>query len=206
MEKATNGQFREFIGKLLVKGSDEKVALIDKTKIQNAVNSLSSDDVVMNSFIRFINNGCALQIIGNHEINTDITPNLPFSGATIKSHQKGGVILFDPKKIKFYLSPNQKDGKSIQGHKLRKELEKEPVLNACVLDYLIANPHLIPEEWKKDEKGNTRFIFFWGTIYRSSGGSLCVRCLCFSVGRWQSNCYWLDGGWSGHDPAAVSAS
>ena len=61
MEKATNGQFREFVGKLLVKGSDEKVAQIDKTKIQDAINSLSSDDVVVSNFIRFINNGCRLE-------------------------------------------------------------------------------------------------------------------------------------------------
>lgn len=65
MEKATNGQFREFVGKLLVKGSDEKVALIDKTKIQNAINSLSSaEDTVFENLVRFINNGCRLLIDG----------------------------------------------------------------------------------------------------------------------------------------------
>jgi len=64
MEKATNGQFREFVGKLLVKGSDEKVALIDKTKIQNAIDSLSQDEIVMKNFIKFINNGCRLQVDG----------------------------------------------------------------------------------------------------------------------------------------------
>ena len=51
MEKATNGQFREFIGKLLVKGSDAKIALLDRTKIQNAIDSLSSSDYVFNNFI-----------------------------------------------------------------------------------------------------------------------------------------------------------
>ena len=62
MEKATNGQFREFIGKLLVKGSDEKVAQIDKTKIQKVIDSLSSNDsTVFENFINFINNeGCLL--------------------------------------------------------------------------------------------------------------------------------------------------
>lgn len=65
MEKATNGQFREFVGKLLVKGSDEKVALIDKTKIQNAINSLSSaEDTVFENLVRFINNGCRLLVDG----------------------------------------------------------------------------------------------------------------------------------------------
>lgn len=65
MEKATNGQFREFVGKLLVKGSDGKVALIDKTKIQNAINSLSSaEDTVFENLVRFINNGCRLLVDG----------------------------------------------------------------------------------------------------------------------------------------------
>jgi len=65
METATNGQFREFIGKLLVKGSDERVALIDKTKIQNAINSLSSaEDTVFENLVRFINNGCCLLVDG----------------------------------------------------------------------------------------------------------------------------------------------
>jgi len=61
-EKATNGQFREFVGKVLVKGNDENVAKIDKTKIQNAINSLSStsEDTVFENLVRFINNGCRL--------------------------------------------------------------------------------------------------------------------------------------------------
>lgn len=65
MEKATNGQFREFVGKLLVKGNDENVAKIDKTKIQNAINSLSSaEDTVFENFVRFINNGYRLLVDG----------------------------------------------------------------------------------------------------------------------------------------------
>ncbi len=199
MEKAKNGQFREFIGKLLVKGSDETVALIDKTKIQNAINSLSSaDDTVMDNVVRFINNGCRLQIIGNHEVNTDAAPALPFGGATIEYHKKGGMITLNPSAITLHLSEHQKNGKSIEGHKLRKELEKMPVMNACVLDYLLANPHLIPEEWKG------KAVFFWGTIFRYSDGNLYVRCLIWRGGQWQSYYGWLDRDWDGSFPAALS--
>ncbi len=206
METATNGQFREFIGKLLVKGSDERVARIDKTKIQNAVNSLSSnEDTVFDNFIRFINNGCNLQIIGTHEIDTDQIPNLPFNGVTIEHHRKSGKLILDFSKIGFYLSQKQKIG-SFSGHELRKELKSKKVLNACVLDYLLANPHLIPEEWKKDSEGNTRYIFFWGTIFRDSDGLLCVRCLYFESGEWRTSDYWLDGDFNAVDPAAVSVS
>ena len=65
MEKASNGQFRELIGKLLVKGSDERVATIDKTKIQNAVNLLSKseDETVIENFIKFINNDCQMEML-----------------------------------------------------------------------------------------------------------------------------------------------
>lgn len=206
MEKATNGQFREFIGKLLVSGNDEKVALIDKSKIQNSINLLSSkDEVIIDNFIRFVNNGCNPQFIGNNEIDTDRTPNLPFSGASIDQHQKGGKMILDFSKINFYLSEKQKSG-SIGGHDLRKELKSKKVLNACVLDYLLENPHLIPEDWKKDSKGNTRYIFFWGTIFRDSDGHLYVRCLYWHDGSWLSSYDWLDLGFYGDDPAAVSAS
>ncbi len=201
MEKASRGQFCEFIGKLLVLMNDEKVGALDKTKIQKLINSLSSGDgMVIENVIRFLNNDCRLQIIGNHEIYTDAVPALPFAGAEIEFHKKSGVIVFNPSKVNLHLSPNQKDGKTIQGHKLRKELEKENVLNACVLDYLLANPHLIPEEWKG------KFVFFWGTIYRDSDGSLYVRCMYWFGDLWQSNYRWLGNDWDGDDPSAVSAS
>jgi hypothetical protein len=74
MEKATNGQFRELIGKFLVKGSDEKVALINKKKIQTAINSLSSEDnTVIDNFIHFINNSCRLNVVmGDNFIVGDV--------------------------------------------------------------------------------------------------------------------------------------
>jgi len=39
-------------------------------------------------------------------------------------------------------------------------------MNANVLDYLLAHPELIPEDWKN------KYVFFWGTIYRYSSGGL----------------------------------
>ena len=74
-----------------------------------------------------------------------------------------------------------------------------PVLNANVLDYLLAHRELIPEEWK----GNA--IFFWGPIYRLSGGDLCVRCLYWDDDAWHWGYCWLDDGWGGYYPAAVCA-
>lgn len=138
-----------------------------------------------------------------HVVNCDAKPFLP-QGWKVEEHKKGGQLKLDLSKVRLHLSPNQMDGKAIEGNKLRKELASEPVLNANVLDYLLAHPDLIPEDWKRDEKGNTRYIFFWGTIYRRSHGSLSFRYLYFYGGAWDWGNYWLDDDWVGNFPAAVS--
>lgn len=123
----------------------------------------------------------------------------------IKGVMKTGVLEITDlvKQIVLHLSPNQKDGKVIEGNKLRAELEtdKVPVLNACVLDYLLLHPELIPEEWK-----TVGAIYFWGTVYRRPGGSLYVRCLCWGGSAWYWDGYWLGNDWNGQRPAATLAS
>lgn len=156
--------------------------------------------------IRALINGLAEIQVVKHVIDCDTDPLIPYEGWKVEEHKKGGQFAWDPTKVTLYLSPNQAEGKSIVGNKLRKELEGQPVFNANLLDYLVEHPHLIPEEWKVDEKGRTRYIFFWGTVYRRSGGGLCVRCLYWDGGRWQVGCHWLDFDFGVNDPAAVSAS
>ena len=141
----------------------------------------------------------------NHVIDLDADPFVP-NGWSVEEHKKGGEFKWDPKKIQLHLSENQKGDKYVGGNKLRRELVSLPTLNANVLDYLLKHPELSPEDWKRDEKGNTRYIFFWGTIYRHSGGDLYVRYLCWDRGEWRWRCGWLDGGWYRDSPAAVSAS
>lgn len=138
------------------------------------------------------------------EIDTDLTPKPPFNGAQIEYHKKTGKIILDFSKLYFYLSDKQKNDSSVGGHKLRKELKGKNVMNAWVLDFLLANPHLIPESWKKDENGKTRFIYFWGTIFRDSYGDLYVSCLYFHGGIWQTDYDYLDNGWNGCNPALLS--
>ncbi|MBA3789207.1 hypothetical protein H0X32_02330 [Patescibacteria group bacterium] len=108
--------------------------------------------------------------------------------------------------VELWLAEGQKNDKVIEDNKLRTEVVKKSPFNANVLDYLLANPDLIPEEWKKDEKSNTRHIFFWGTIYRDSLGSLYVRYLCWGDGRWYWGSYCLDYHWNGRSPAAMLTS
>ena len=142
---------------------------------------------------------------GTNVIDCDADPFIP-EGWTVEQHQQGGQLTFDPSQIEFYLDDGQKNGKYIEGNKLRQRLADKPVLNANVLDYLLANPDLIPDEWKTDVAGNTRYIFFWGTVYRDRDGSLCVRVLYWYDGGWLWSNDWLGRGWDGSLPAAVRAS
>ena len=140
----------------------------------------------------------SVQVI-EHLIDCDADPFIP-NDWKIEEHQKGGHFKWNASQVSLFLSDPQKKNKSIEGNKLRAILKGEPVLNANVLDYLLKNPQLIPEEWKG------KAIFFWGTIYRHSGGLLCVRCLCWDDGRWRWLCFWLDRGFGGGGPAALRAS
>ena len=133
------------------------------------------------------------------KINCDKNPKIPYDGWTIESHKKMGKIEWNPDNIELYLSDKQKTG-HISGNELRKELENKPVLNACVLDYLLKHQDLIPDSWKGKN------VYFWGTIFRSAHGNLCVRYLYWDDGRWNWHCHWLDNDWDAYEPAALLAS
>ena len=146
-------------------------------------------------------------------VDLESSPRLPFSGAEIEQHIGVGGAIFQKRadglyrngrKVGLHPSERQLNGKWLKGHELRDELTGKPVLNANELDALYDNPHLIPEDWKKDERGNIRFIFFWGTIYRGSAGSLCVGCLSFGDGSWNRSYCWLDDDWNDNNPAALA--
>ena len=164
------------------------------------IKKLCEGDVLAS--VRNVIRGYASIMVLEHVIDCDVTPFVP-SGWKVEEHQKGGALRWDKERQKdaLFLAIAQKSGR-IEGNKLRKELElaKEPVLNANVLDYLLANPHLIPEEWKG------KYVFFWGTIYRDSIGGLCVRCLRWNGDEWSGSYRWLDDVWHGNYPAALRAS
>jgi hypothetical protein len=153
-----------------------------------------------------------------HTINYNDKPFVPdnweverhdlvtWGGGRVRLTREGDNLYLDGKKIEFYLSPSQVEGKSIKGDKLNKELENKCVLNACVLDYLRKHPELIPESWKVDERGRTRRISFWGTMYRDSKGNLDARFLYWYLDRWDWGNRWLAYEWDVTCPAAVLAS
>ena len=93
-------------------------------------------------------------------------------GMSIDSHVGIGTIVWegDQQARKFFFSEEQFSGKGITGHNFLNEIRLMPVMNARVLDWLLANPHEIPVNAWQGKK-----IFFWGTIYTATNGSLYVR-------------------------------
>jgi hypothetical protein len=131
------------------------------------------------------------------QIDLDADPYVP-EGWTVESHRRCGSMVWNPAKtLRFYLSRSQV--RPIKGSELKGELDPMPVVNATLLDYLLdrqlVNPHFIPPEWKYDELGRTRYIFFWGTIYRFEG-DLCVRYLRWNALRWEWSHGWIDSQWN----------
>lgn len=136
-------------------------------------------------------------LTGEHIIDCDAAPFKPKDWKVV-SHNKGGRFTWDPTKVVLHLEPEQKSG-SLVGTTLRKRLGRLKKLNANVLDYLLKNPHLIPEEWKG------KAIFFWGTVYRDAVGSLYVRYLHWDGSSWDWIYSWVDNGWNAFSPAALAS-
>ena len=175
-------------------------------------NGWSSADVKLlscgNALAQFLPvlRGQAEITVVKHIIDCDADPMIPYEDWRVGEHTKRGQVNWDPSQFKLHLSSNQQGGKIIQGNKLRKELESLPTENVNLLDYLLEHPHLIPEEWKRGENGKIRHVFFWSTIYRNSGGCLCVRYLRFLEGRWQAYYSWLGSDFGDGAPSLVRAS
>ncbi len=143
-------------------------------------------------------------ILGRSEIKVlecvivlDADPFVP-KDWTVESHQKMGLWKWNLKDVELFLVSGQRD--IIVGEELRKALQGKKVLNANVLDYLLAHLYLIPEEWKG------KCIFFWGTIYCRADGNLYVRYLGWSGVRWVCDYRWLASEWQALNPSAVLVS
>lgn len=189
-------------------------------RVQAAMNFIGGDDMLD----ALMDGRAKIEItVVKHTIDLAKSPRLPFDGAEVVKHEgkingKSVVTIelrsddnlyIDGKKVVLHLSERQMGGKVIVGHELRKELEngEQVLLNSNVLDYLFDRPELFPKHWKKDENGDTRYIFFWGSIFRHpSSDSLCVRYLCWGGGRLDRSYGWLDDDRDRRDPSASLAS
>lgn len=138
----------------------------------------------------------------NTSVDLDADPR-PYNGWKIKQHKKGGKFEWDPAKVDLFLHDKQQVG-SITGKKLRRKLADLETFNVNLLDYLLANPALIPDNWKVAERGETCCIFFWGTVYyRPSDRGLYVRSLYFASGRWSDDYRSIDYPWPANRLAII---
>lgn len=121
-------------------------------------------------------------------------------GKIILEHRLDGKLYVNGVKVVRYLSPNQKNGRMINGGALYGELKGQRVLNACIMDALFANQQLIPDAWK------TGRTYFWGTLFHTPKASgLSIGFLWFE-GEWRKDSFALDLRWSDDEFAAFLAS
>lgn len=130
-------------------------------------------------------------------IDLDSQPFLP-AGWSLESHRPGGQMRGDlARQMRLWLAPEQQR-KVYSGHEILRQLEDQPTANACLLDLLLErveqNPRVLPESWKYDDKERSRYLFFWGTLYRNEG-ALCVRYLRWHLMQWEWSYGWVDSPW-----------
>ena len=161
------------------------------------IKKLCEDDILAHLLPFVREYGKATVAMIPHVIDCDVDPFIPISLKGVAWHNKGGQFAFDSAETQFYYSPLQWRGKEIKGTDLKIELANQPVLNANVLDYLLAHPILIPNYWRGS------YVFFWGTGYHDSNNHLYVRYLYKLGGKWLSSDFWLGRVFDRNDRAVV---
>ncbi len=193
MEIAKRSQFCELIGKLLVKTNDEKVSLIDKTKIQNVIDSLSSGDDVVDSLIKFINDGKLLPEIDSMESfivgqvfqhgNKDLVPQ--WFGDNFKSwlwtsaqEKTISINVFGNNILKEYILPKNMNDTAIKNASKSSSMTENQFW--VMLYLLIINPKLGKRILKYELRKDKVYICH---VKLSSGVSVAV------------DLYWFDDEW-----------
>ncbi|PIQ91330.1 MAG: hypothetical protein COV70_04135 [Parcubacteria group bacterium CG11_big_fil_rev_8_21_14_0_20_39_22] len=97
---------------------------------------------------------------------------------------------------------------SIKGEdKLRRSKEANHIrLGGKAFKACWDNRHLLAESWKRDDNGNTRYIFFDGIVLLLPDGRRYVPCLYFKDGEWRWGAGWLEYDFYANYPSAVLAS
>lgn len=97
---------------------------------------------------------------------------------------------------------------AISGEEKQKRLAKAGYvrLDAKIFLTLWENQALIPSSWKEPIGGNTRYIYFDGTILHRPSGYRYVLYLYWRDGQWYWRSRWLGHDWDAGDPSVVLAS
>ncbi len=142
-----------------------------------------------------------------HIIDCDTDPDPPDrlydGGWVVAEHQKRGLWMWNSSVIDLYFAYSKCAGRIVPGHEVRIKLGTKSVLNANVLDYLLKNQQLLPQDLKKDKEGRVLNIFFWGTVYRRSDAlkPYYVRYLYWNGEMWECSQRSLDDAWGRNDLA-----
>lgn len=161
------------------------------------VTKLGQDKKILRMLLRLLRGELKIKFL-ERLIDCEIAPFIPNSWL-VEEHQKGGQFIFNPTKVELYVSKNYKNNQ-IYGNDLREELKGRQVMNANVLDFLLAHPELIPDAWE------VKHVFFFGTIYRRrKDGWLHVRYLYFNGLEWESSWRWLGFNFNSSCPIAVAS-
>lgn len=110
----------------------------------------------------------------------------------------------DPQKmyLRQFLSPEER---SISGEEFYRRLLLCGAirLDAAVLLHLLEFPSLFPSAWRAQTDGNTTFVYFFGSIFRSPEGNRCVLRVYDSGGALDWRCIPLSHPWATNDVAAI---
>jgi hypothetical protein len=162
----------------------------------------------------------------SREIDLNVLPRIPSTHAfnpQIEQHKPCGRVMVEKRddglyldgiKVVLYRAERQLGQREdfLFGHQLRIELEGKPVLNACLLDFLLDNQEFIPDDWKSNAVGDTWdehiiYVNFWGTVYKRADlgepVATFVRSLCWHRGAWCERFRWSGDGFNHSWPAAV---
>jgi hypothetical protein len=132
-------------------------------------------------------------VASKHIINCDIKPSTS-GNYQVMEHRQNGQWEWNSDNVFLYAIDADI---MVEGHDLYDDLINKPCLNACVLDYLLIHPKLIPQDWKGIS------IDFWGTIYENEQKKFFVRRLFCFLGNWKDKYIYLGDKWDSCKPIAL---
>jgi hypothetical protein len=143
-----------------------------------------------------------------HVIDCNADPFVP-RGMKLVHHKRNGIRPVPPERIQLYCTESQLTREGQRGTVLRAEIESYTgVLNANVLDHLLADTAAISQSWKAQVRPDYQTIVcFQGTEYEKDCGGprKCVRTLSWSefTGSWVSGIAWSDMLFHDFTPTAI---
>lgn len=180
-------------------------ALVNSGWTANEIASLASEDHLVP--IRQLVNGRARVDYLEHAIDLDAHPYVP-DGWQLVSYRKGGLFKVSSDKVTLcWVEGQLEERQNVKGELLLELYSRNriPIFNSSLLDYLLVNQNLIPEKWKKDERGWPLYILFLGSIFIDKEGRHVVRILMWNdlAQKWCGAKLLLSGGFGLENPAVI---